>query len=90
MRILYLLSRQFKIILQVKELASLGYPYKKIAEDIKVPSFAISKYQNQAKAFRGKELREILEMSANTEEQVKTGRLNDVIGVELFIVQYSK
>ena len=90
MRILYLLSRQFKIILQVKELAKRGYPYKKIAEDIKVPSFAISKYQNQAKAFRGKELREILEMSANTEEQVKTGRLNDVIGVELFIVQYSK
>lgn len=90
MRILYLLSRQFKIILQVKELAKSGYPYKKIAEDIRIPSFTVSKYQNQAKAFRKSELKEILEMSANTEEQVKTGRLNDVIGVELFIVQHSK
>ena len=90
MRILYLLSRQFKIILQVKELLKRGYTGRKIAENVGVPSFAISKYQNQAKIFQTSELREILEMSASTEEQVKTGRLNDVIGVELFIVHYSK
>jgi len=87
MRILYLLSRQFKIILQVKELAARGYPNRKIAEDVRVPSFAIHKYQNQAKAFHERELKAILEMSAHTEEQVKTGRINDVISVELFIVQ---
>ena len=90
MRILYLLSRQFKIILQVKEMVARGYPNKKIAEDIRIPSFAIGKYQNQAKAFQKNELKEILEISANTEEQVKTGRLNDVIGVELFIVQHTR
>ena len=36
-----------------------------------------------------KELREILEESVEIEERVKTGRLGDVLGVELFIVKYS-
>ena len=36
-----------------------------------------------------KELRSILEDAVDTEELVKTGRLNDVMSVELFIVKYS-
>ena len=40
-------------------------------------------------AFEKKELRSILEDAVDTEELVKTGRLNDVMSVELFIVKYS-
>ena len=40
-------------------------------------------------AFEKKELRNILEEAVDTEEMVKTGRLNDVMSVELFIVKYS-
>lgn len=38
---------------------------------------------------RKEELRSILEDAVDTEELVKTGRLNDVMSVELFIVKYS-
>ena len=43
----------------------------------------------QCRTFEKKELRSILEDAADTEELVKTGRLNDVMSVELFIVKYS-
>ena len=89
MRILYLLSRQFKILLEVKDLSMRGYGSKEISTRVGVPFFAMSKYQQQTRAFKMQELKDILETSAQTEEQVKTGRLDDVLGVEIFIVNYS-
>lgn len=89
MRILYLLSRQFKILLDVKDLSHRGYANKDIASRAGVPPFAIGKYQQQARAFSGRDLKAILEMSADSEERVKTGRLNDVLAVEIFIMKYS-
>ena len=89
MRILYLLSRQFRLLMEVKELAGEGYSKKDIASIAGLHPFVTGKYIEQAKAFRMKELREILEESVEIEERVKTGRLGDVLGVELFIVKYS-
>ena len=43
----------------------------------------------QCKTFSKAELRSIMEEAANTEELVKTGRLNDRLSVEIFIVKYS-
>ena len=43
----------------------------------------------QCRDFSETELRSILEDAADTEEMVKTGRLNDMMSVELFIVKYS-
>jgi long-subunit acyl-CoA synthetase (AMP-forming) len=54
-----------------------------------VPPFAVGKYQDQAKRFSQKELRGILEESADIDESVKTGKLTDILGVELFIMKYS-
>ena len=42
-----------------------------------------------ASLYTKEELREIMEEAALTEELVKTGRLNDRMSVELFIVKYS-
>jgi len=89
MRILYLLSRQFKILLEVKDLSTRGYSSKEISTRVGVPFFAMGKYQQQVRAFKIHELKDILETCAQTEEYVKTGRLDDVLGVEIFIVKYS-
>lgn len=90
MRILYLLTRQFRLLEQVKELSQKGYGKKEIAEKTGIHSFVAGKYQEQMKSFTQKELRGILEESADIEERVKTGRLGDVMGVELFIVKHSR
>lgn len=87
MRILYLMSRQFKLLLEAKELEQKGYSRQEIAGKIGVPPFAVGKYQIQAKSFQSKELYKVLEKSAEIEEAVKTGRLSDTLGIELFICE---
>ncbi len=89
MRILFLLSRQFKQLLEVKLMDKQGYGRQEIAQKVGIAPFVVGKYQAQAKAFSEKTLREILEDSVETEESVKTGRLSDVLAVELFIIKYS-
>lgn len=89
MRILYLLSRQFRLLMEVKELSKHGYGRKDIAAKAGLHPFVAGKYEEQARAFRMRELRDILEESVDIEERVKTGRLGDVLGVELFIVKHS-
>lgn len=89
MRILYLLTRQFKLLLEVRELIRLGYDKAQIAKTAKIHPFVAGKYMKQCRNFSGKQLREIMEEAAEYEEAVKTGRLNDRMSVELFIVKYS-
>ena len=89
MRILFLLARQFKLLLEVKTMDKQGYARKEIAEKTGINPFVVGKYQAQAKAFSGSELRKIMEDAVGTEESVKTGVLSDTLGVELFIMRYS-
>lgn len=89
MRILALLSRQFKLLLEVKTMDQRGYSRQEIAEKVGLNPFVVGKYQTQARAFTTKALRTIIEDSVDTDECVKTGRLTDSLGVELFIMKYS-
>ena len=89
MRILFLLTRQFKFLLEVKTLDKQGYARKDIGTKTGLHPFVVEKYQQQTKTFSQKELREIMEESAEIEESVKTGSLTDMLGVELFIVKHS-
>lgn len=89
MRILFLLARQFRLLMEVKALDKQGYARKEIASKAGLHPFVVGKYQEQAKAFSNQELRRIIEDSVDTEEMIKTGRLNDMLGVEIFIMKYS-
>ena len=89
MSILYLITRQFNILLQVKELSALRYDNGSIAKKVGIPPFAVGKYLAQGRNFSNAVLLEALRTSVDIEEQVKTGRLNEKIGVELLIVQFS-
>lgn len=89
MRILFLIARQYNVLLQVKELAGKGFPSKKIGEKIGLPGFVAGKYVTQASRFKIEDIRKALEDCVSTEEAIKTGRINDTMSVELLIVQYS-
>ena len=89
MRILFLIGRQFNLLLQVKELKAKGYDNKKIGEKTGLHSFIVGKYINQSGRFKKSELRRALEECVSTDEAVKTGRISDILGVELLIVKYS-
>ncbi len=89
MTILYLITRHFNILLQVKELAVLHYDNGSVAKKVGIPPFAVGKYLAQGRNFTNDTLMKALRTSVDIEEQVKTGRLNEKIGVELLIVQFS-
>lgn len=88
MRILYLLTRQFRILMEVKRWTVLGSA-KRDCRKVGIMPFLVGKYRAQAKAFTRKELRGIVEAGVQTEEDVKTGKMGDILSVELFLVQYS-
>lgn len=90
MRILFLIARQFQILLQVKDLKRQGYDNKFITSKTKVPEFAVRKNISQAGRFTIGQLRDAVADCVQTEEDVKTGILNDRMAVELLIVKYSR
>lgn len=89
MRILFLIVRQFNLLLQVKELKKLGMPNGEIAKNTSLAPFLVGKYLSQATRFEKQQLRAALEDCIDTEEAVKQGKLNDKVGVEMLIVKYS-
>ncbi len=90
MRILFLITRQFQILLTVKVMGNQGFGNKEIAAKAGCPEWAVRKYQGQAKAFSLDQIKQAIADGVTYEEAVKTGKMNDQMAVELFIVQYSK
>lgn len=89
MRILFLITRQFNQLLQLKSLAGQGLHNSELAKKAGIPPFALGKYQAQCRKFTAVQLRQAVEDCVDTEERVKTGRMGDQISVELLIVKYS-
>lgn len=90
MRILFLIARQFQILLQVKELGGQGHDNKFIASKAGIPEFTVRKNLAQARSFTAEQLKSAVTDCVQTEEDVKTGNMNDRMAVELLIVKYSQ
>lgn len=89
MRILSLLVRQFNLILQITQMDNRSIPRSEIARQVSIPSFVVGKYLEQGRRYNRQSLEEILLKCADMEEAVKTGRMTDVIAVELLIIAFS-
>ena len=86
MRILFLITRHFQILMQLREMAGGGFDYKSMASKVGVPEFAVRKYTGQARAFESRRLEEIVRECVQTEENIKTGQMGDQLAVELLII----
>lgn len=89
MRILFLIARQFNLLLQVKELSVSIHDNRVIGEKTGLHGFIVGKYVAQAKHFKSAVLRQAVEDCVSAEESVKTGKMNDRMSVELLIVKYT-
>lgn len=89
MRILFLITRQFNLLMQVKELRNQGFDTQALAPKIGLQSFIARNYVRQAESFTLERLKEAVNDCVEAEEAVKTGQMNDVMSVELLIVKYS-
>ena len=89
LRILFLLGRQFKLLMEVKSMEMQGIGRKEMAEKVGLSPYVVGKYQTQARAFKLGTLRKIVEDCVSTEEQIKTGNITEILVVELFIIKHS-
>ncbi len=86
-KILALITRQFNLMLQVKEMNANHKDNGTIASAVKLAPFLVGKYINWAKGYTTKELVDTLELCATNDEAVKTGKLDYVISVEMVIIK---
>ncbi len=89
MRILFLIARQFNLLMQVKEMRAGGCSNQVIAEKTGLHGFIVGKYITQSGRFTREMLRRAVEECVAAEEAVKTGKMNDIMSVELLIIKYS-
>ena len=90
MRIMYLISRQFQILLNIKDMSQKGFDNNTMAQKAGIPPFAVRRNVTQAKGFTMQQLKQAIRDGVDFEEAVKTGRMNDQMAVELFLMKYSK
>ncbi len=89
MRIMFLISRQFQILFHIRDMAAKGLDQQTMAKKAGIPPFAVRKNVSQAKGFTMEQLKQALCDGAELEEAVKTGRMDDQMAVELFLMKYS-
>ena len=88
MRILALLARQFNQLRLLKNMKREGLGQREIMEKLRIPSFAYRSTEACAEAYSTSQLNRALADLVEADEAVKTGRLTDVLSVELVIIKY--
>lgn len=89
MSMLYLLTRHFNVLLQVKAMSG-RYDKSEMAKRAGVPPFAVGKYQSQCHRFSGEKLQRMLDACIETEYQFKRGSIGDQLGVELLLISFAQ
>lgn len=87
--ILALLARQFQQLLLIKSLMVKGYDQASMASKTGLAPFIVRRLMGQARNFTAEQLTSALTDCAKAVEDVTSGRMNDVLSVELLIVKYS-
>lgn len=89
MRILFLLAKQYRQLMLTKAMVLDGHGQNEISRQLGVPTFVVRNYIQCARQYELSQLKQAVEDFVEAEEAVKTGRLGDVLSVELLIVKYS-
>ncbi len=86
-KILALITRQFNIMLQVKEMTQNRKSSADIAGSVKIAPFLVGKYQGWARNYSYSQLKDALTYCVSNDEAVKKGRLDYKISVEMVIIK---
>lgn len=88
--ILYMITRQFNIMLQVMELKAQGMDGKLIAKEMGMAPFIVTKTMKQVSNFKYKVVKEALNEGVELEEKIKLGNINDKMAIEMLLIKYSE
>ncbi len=85
-KILALITRQFNLMLQIKEMVMDHKDRGQIAGAVGLAPFLVNKYVNWTNSYSFDDLKKALELCVSNDEAVKTGKLDYVISVEMVII----
>lgn len=84
-KIMYMIARQFRQLVQVKMMVRDGVTQAQIAALLKSPPFIAGKLIKQAQSFQTDKLENAISSSLDLDIAIKTGKLEDRLAVELMI-----
>lgn len=85
-KIIVILANQFRLMYQVKEMTIKGYTESDIASALAIHPYRVKLAKEKARAYDNAKLLSYLNALADLDYNVKTGKVNNELGLELFIM----
>jgi DNA polymerase-3 subunit delta len=83
--LLAMIVRQFRLLIQVKELSEKPLPPDAIAKELKLHPFVVKKIGEQARNFSLPQLETIYRRLLDIDVEIKTGQTSDVLALDLLV-----
>ncbi len=85
--LLGMIVRQFRILIQVKELTEQGLSQQKIASRLRLHPFVARKARRQAMNFSMEQLEAIYRKLLETDVAIKTGQMEEVLALDMLVME---
>ena len=89
LKILVVMGRHFETLIRSKEMRERGMGQSSIAEKMGMKEYSVKKSLSQVAGVSMEDLQHAMEMCVQADEDIKMGRIRDVLAVETVIVQLS-
>ena len=83
-----MVSKQFKLVIQARQLQVQGYTSKTIAEKIGAHPFVVTKALKQGKQFNDEVIVDMLNFILESDYKIKNGLIKDNLAVEILVSKY--
>lgn len=83
----FMVVRQFRLLLQTREIMDEGGQVLNIQQELNQPAFVADKLLRQAKRFSLKEIEDIYHQLITLDEDMKTSRITPVLGINLLVAE---
>lgn len=83
-----MIAKQFKVVMQVRQLQNDGYTTKVISEKLKIHPFVAGKALKQATSFNDDIIVDMLNYILESDYKIKNGLVRDTLAVEMLVSKY--